>query len=72
VKTDSSTTIPNNLGATLLIASGITTIPVGVGIYLILIGVATLRDSGGEISYPKLRGLLLIDQIVQFCRIIKV
>lgn len=51
--------------------AGAATLPFGVGLILVLGGLASLRDLGGKISFPHLRGLIHLDQIVQFWRRIK-
>lgn len=60
---------PNNFGSLLLIIAGAVSAPVGVGLVLILIGLALLREANGELSFPQLQGWRKILQMVQFWRI---
>lgn len=45
---------PNNLGPTMLIAVGMVGAPVGIGIPLLLLGLALLRTSHGTSAFPLL------------------
>ena len=63
--------LPNNLGPFLLIAAGLVTAPFGLGIVVLVLGVALLKDANGEVSFPRLQGLLRLAQNVQFWRVIK-
>lgn len=45
---------PNNLGPTMLIAVGMVVAPVGIGIPLLLLGLALLRTSHGTSAFPLL------------------
>jgi len=47
---------PNNLGATLLIVLGLITAPVGIGIVLLVAGLAHLRQANGRYSFRRLHG----------------
>lgn len=51
-------TIPNNLGPTLLVAAGILLLPLLVGLPLLLLGLARIRNARGEIAlWPWLRSI---------------
>lgn len=60
---------PNNFGSLLLIIAGAVSAPVGVGLVLILTGLALLREANGELSFPQLQGWMKLLQMVQFWRI---
>ncbi|MFN9548251.1 MAG: hypothetical protein ACK6AD_14510 [Cyanobacteriota bacterium] len=62
---------PNNVPSLLLIVSGIVSAPVGIGLVLLLTGLALLREANGERSFPRLQGWLTLLQTVQFWRMIK-
>lgn len=63
---------PNNLGSTLLIATGLITAPVGIGFALMILGVALLRDRDGKRSFPHLHHELKRRvHAIQFWRMIK-
>lgn len=62
---------PNNFGSLLLIVAGAVSAPVGIGIVLIVTGLALMRDANGERSFPKLQGWSKLLQTVQFWRISK-
>lgn len=47
---------PNNLGATLLIMVGLMTAPAGIGIVLLVAGLAHLRQANGRYSFQRLHG----------------
>jgi hypothetical protein len=49
-----SPTGPNNFGPTLLISIGLMSAPIGLGIPLVLLGLARLRTSQGTSAYPLL------------------
>jgi len=49
-----TTTGPNNFGPTLLIALGFMSAPIGLGIPLLLLGLAHLRTSHGASAFPLL------------------
>jgi hypothetical protein len=46
--------LPNNLGATLLIAIGVLTTPLVLGVPLVLVGLALVRTSKGRLAWPNL------------------
>ena len=46
--------LPNNLGATLLIAIGMLTAPLVFGVPLILVGLAMVRTAQGRLALPSL------------------
>jgi hypothetical protein len=60
---------PNNFGSLLLIIAGTITVPVGVGLVLLLAGLAILREANGEVSFPQLQAWMKRLQMVQFWRI---
>ncbi len=60
---------PNNFGSLLLIIAGTITAPVGVGLVLLLAGLAILREANGEVSFPQLQAWMKRLQMVQFWRI---
>lgn len=62
---------PNNFGSFLLIVAGGLSAPIGIGIVLILIGLALLREADGKRSFPRLKGWIKLGQMVQFWRIVK-
>lgn len=62
---------PNNFGSFLLIVAGGLSAPIGIGIVLILIGLALLREANGERSFPRLKGWIKLAQVVQFWRMVK-
>lgn len=45
---------PNNLGATLLLYLGLLTLPLGVGIPVLLLGLARIRTLEGRLAMPLL------------------
>ncbi len=47
--------LPNNLGPTLLLFAGLATAPIGLGLVLMLIGLALLKDADGALSYPQIQ-----------------
>jgi hypothetical protein len=49
--------LPNNLGPTLLIATGLLAIPVIIGFPLVLIGLARLKSIHGTLEFPRLAAL---------------
>ena len=63
--------LPNNLGPTLLIALGAVTLPIGIGVVPLLIGLAELRCANGRRSLPQLKRWNPSYQVVQFWRMIK-
>lgn len=50
--------IPNNLGPTLLLGAGLLLLPVLVGLPLLLLGLAGVRDARGRRALPRLAGWL--------------
>lgn len=44
--------IPNNLGPTLLLALGLPLVPLLIGVPLVLVGLAGIRDAQGEQALP--------------------
>jgi hypothetical protein len=48
--------IPNNLGPTLLIAVGAFALPLGIGLPLLLLGLARVRTREGTPALPQLSG----------------
>ena len=62
---------PNNFGSLLLIIAGAVSAPVGIGLILLLTGLALLREADGELSFPRLQGWIKLIQTVQFWRISK-
>jgi hypothetical protein len=52
------TAIPNNFGPTLLIAVGALTLPLGIGLPLLLLGLARVRTLTGQPAVPQLSGAL--------------
>ncbi|GEM_PF-5475148 len=48
------TPIPNNIGPTFLLMIGLPTAPVGIGLPLILLALALLRNSDSSHAFPKL------------------
>lgn len=62
---------PNNFRSLLLIVAGAVSAPVGIGLLLLITGLALLRDANGERSFPRLQGWLHWLQAVQFWRITK-
>ena len=48
---------PNNLGPTLLLVLGLLTLPLGVGIPLLLLGLAQIRTVEGRPALPPLTRL---------------
>lgn len=49
---------PNNLGPTLLISLGLIGAPIGLGVPLLLLGLALLRTSHGASAFPLLASTL--------------
>lgn len=62
---------PNNFGSLLLIVAGAVSAPAGIGLILLLTGLALLREANGELSFPRLQGWIKRIQMVQFWRINK-
>jgi hypothetical protein len=62
---------PNNFGSLLLIIAGAVSAPAGIGLILLLTGLALLREANGELSFPRLQGWIKRIQMVQFWRINK-
>jgi hypothetical protein len=62
---------PNNFGSLLLIIAGAVSAPIGIGLILLLTGLALLREANGELSFPRLQGWIKLIQMVQFWRINK-
>lgn len=62
---------PNNFGSLLLIVAGTVSAPAGVGIVLLMTGLALLREANGEPSFPRLKGWINWLQTVQFWRMSK-
>lgn len=62
---------PNNFRSLLLIVSGAVSAPVGIGLVLLITGLALLREANGERSFPRLQGWLNLLHTVQFWRITK-
>ncbi len=50
------TPVPNNLGATLLLALGLLTAPVIIGLPLLILGLAKVRSADGALALPHLAG----------------
>jgi hypothetical protein len=65
------TSPPNNFGSLLLIVAGAVSAPFGIGLLLVLTGLALLREANGERTFPQLQGWLQWLQTVQFWRMIK-
>ena len=61
-------TPPNNLGATLLIATGLVSAPTGLGIGVLLMGLALLKEADGQHCFPRLHMWVRRIQKVQFWR----
>ncbi len=59
-------TPPNNFGSLLLIVSGVISAPIGVGVVLLIMGLALLREANGEHTFPQLRRWRQWLQNVQF------
>ena len=72
VQVPSGQDLPNNLGATLLIAVGIVTSPAVVGLGLLFMGLADLKEANGDYCHPRLHALVRAVQNVQFWRISRV
>jgi len=49
---------PNNVGPTLLISLGLMSAPIGLGIPLVLLGLARLRTAQGTSAFPLLAAAL--------------
>lgn len=49
--------LPNNFGPTVLIALGVLAAPVGVGVPLLLVGLARLKTAHGASAFPLLAAL---------------
>lgn len=64
----STPTATDNLGPTLLLATGIATLPAGIGLGLILIGLSALREANGDQCFPRLHRWIKNLQNVQFWR----
>lgn len=64
-------TPPNNFASLLLIVAGAISAPAGLGLVLLITGLALLREANGERSFPRLQGWLHWLQTVQFWRMIK-
>lgn len=62
---------PNNFGSLLLIVAGAVSAPAGIGIVLLITGLALLREANGERSFPRLRGWLDRLRAVPFRPIIR-
>ena len=54
-----SKSLPNNLGATLLIYLGVVMAPVGIGLLVLVSGFALLKEADGRKAYPALNRWLL-------------
>lgn len=50
------TPVPNNLGATLLLALGLLTAPLIIGLPLMILGLAKVRSADGALALPHLAG----------------
>lgn len=64
-------TPPNNFGSLLLIVAGAVGAPLGIGIPVLLTGLALVRQANGEPAFPRLKGWLDLLQNVQFWRMTK-
>jgi|GEM_PF-3122460 len=62
---------PNNFASLLLIVAGTVSAPLGIGVLLLLTGLALLREPNGERTFPRLQGWLAWLHTVQFWRMIK-
>ena len=62
---------PNNFPSLLLIVGGAVSAPLGIGVLLLITGLALLREANGEHSFPRLQGWMKWIQAVQFWRMIK-
>ncbi len=62
---------PNNFPSLLLLVGGAVSAPFGVGLLLILTGLALLRKADGDHAFPRLQGWIQWLQTVQFWRMIK-
>lgn len=62
---------PNNFRCLLLIVAGAVSAPLGIGLLLLITGLALLREANGERSFPRLQGWIKWVQAVQFWRMIK-
>ena len=62
---------PNNFASLLLIVGGAVSAPIGIGVVLLITGLALLREANGERSFPRLQGWLNWLQTVQFWRMIR-
>ncbi len=62
---------PNNFPSLLLIVGGAVSAPLGIGVLLLITGLALLREANGEHSFPRLQGWMKWIQTVQFWRMIK-
>jgi hypothetical protein len=50
--TSARASIPNNLGPTLLLSFGFLLLPVVVGVPLLVVGLARIRDARGQLALP--------------------
>ena len=57
--------LPNNLGPTLLLFVGLATAPIGLGLVLLLVGLALLKDADGALSFPQIQARLKKPQSLQ-------
>lgn len=62
---------PNNFASLLLIVAGTVSAPAGIGVVLLITGLALLREANGERTFPRLQGWIQWLQTVQFWRMIK-
>lgn len=62
---------PNNFPSLLLIVAGAVSAPFGIGLPLLLTGLALLREANGDLSFPRLRGWIQWLHTVQFWRMSK-
>lgn len=56
-----STPIPNNIGPTFLIMLAVALLPLGIGLPLLLIGLAQVRTVQGQLALPRLHRALRLE-----------
>ncbi len=62
---------PNNFASLLLIVAGTISAPFGIGLLLLLTGLALLREANGTLTFPRLQRWIHWLHTVQFWRISK-
>jgi hypothetical protein len=71
VRSATVTIPPNNFPSLLLIVGGVVSAPLGIGVLLLITGLALMREANGEQSFPQLHGWIKWVQTVQFWRMIR-